>query len=86
MIANDNSGVESAMSQFVSDYNSLVSAMNTQEGNDSSGNPEPLFGSPTLSLLQQQILGGLNTSNPNGYLTSISNNTDTTLAGSVSIW
>jgi flagellar hook-associated protein 2 len=85
VIANDNSGVESAMSQFVSDYNSLVSAMNTQEGNDSSGNPEPLFGSPTLSLLQQQILGGLNTANPNGYLAAISNNTGTTLAGSVSI-
>jgi flagellar hook-associated protein 2 len=85
VIANDNTGVESTMTQFVSDYNSLVSAINTQEGNDSSGNPEPLYGSPTLSLLQQQILGGLNSANPNGYLTAISNNTDTTLAGSVSI-
>ena len=85
VIANDNAGVESTMNQFVSDYNSLVSAMNTQEGNDSSGNPEPLFGSPTLSLLQQQILGGLNAADPNGYLAAISNNTGTTLAGSVSI-
>jgi flagellar hook-associated protein 2 len=85
VIANDNAGVESAVSQFVSGYNSLVSAMNTQEGYDSSGNSEPLFGSPTLSLLQQQILGGLNQANPNGYLAAISNNTDTTLAGSVSI-
>jgi flagellar hook-associated protein 2 len=85
VIGNDNSGVESAVNQFVSDYNSLVSAMNTQEGNDSSGNPEPLFGSPTLSLLQQQLLGSLNEQNPNGYLTSISSTAGTTLSGSLSI-
>jgi len=85
VIANDNNGVESALSQMVSDYNALISAVNTQEGNDSSGNAEPLFGSPTLSLLQQQLLGGLNMQNPNGFLTPISANTDTTLAGSLSI-
>ncbi len=51
VIANDNSGVESTVNQFVTDYNSLISAINTQEGNTSSGTPEPLFGSPTLSLL-----------------------------------
>ena len=85
VIGNDNGGVESAVNQFVSDYNSLVSAMNTQEGNDSSGNPEPLFGSPTLSLLQQQLLGSLNEQNPNGYLTSVSSTAGTTLAGSLTI-
>ena len=72
VIANDNSGVESTVNQFVTDYNSLISAINTQEGNDSSGNAEPLFGSPTLSLLQQQLLGSLNTANPNGYLDPVS--------------
>src|SRR5208337_2863940 len=85
VIANDNTDVESTVSQMVSDYNALIKAVNTQEGNDSSGKAEPLFGSPTLSLLQQQLLGGLNTQNPNGYLTSISANTNTTLAGSLSI-
>jgi flagellar hook-associated protein 2 len=85
VIANDNTQVESTVSQFVSDYNSLISAMNTQDGNDSSGNPEPLFGSPTLSLLQQQLLSGLNAQNPNGYLESITNDTGTTLTGSMSI-
>ncbi|MGA2085324.1 MAG: flagellar filament capping protein FliD [Terracidiphilus sp.] len=85
VIGNDNTGVESTVNQMVSDYNSLISAVNTQEGNDSSGNPEPLYGSPTLSLLQQQLLGGLNTQNPNGSLDSISTNTDTTLAGSITI-
>ncbi len=84
VIANDNSGVESAVNQLVTDYNSLISAINTQEGNDSSGNPEPLFGSPTLSLLQQELLNGLNTENPNGYLDAIQNTGDT-LSGSITI-
>ena len=84
VIANDNSGVESTVNQFVTDYNSLISAINTQEGNTSSGTPEPLFGSPTLSLLQQQLLNGLNTQNPNGYLDAITNAGDT-LSGSITI-
>ena len=84
VIGNDNSDIESTVNQFVTDYNSLISAMNTQEGNDSSGNPEPLFGSPTLSLLQQQLLAGLNTENPNGYLDAIQNAGDT-LSGSIGI-
>jgi flagellar hook-associated protein 2 len=85
VIGNDNTGVESTFNTMVSDYNSLISAMNTQEGYDSSGNAEPLYGSPTLSLLQQQLLGGINATNPNGSLDSISNSTDTTLTGSISI-
>lgn len=85
VIGNDNTTVETCINSLVNDYNSLISAMNVQEGNDSSGNPEPLFGSPTLSLLQQQLLGSLNVQNPNGNLDSIATNTNTTLAGSISI-
>jgi len=85
IIGNDNTGVESTVNQFVTDYNSLMSAINTQQGNTSSGSPEPLFGSPTLSLLQQQLLGGLNTANPNGSLTQVSAAAGTTLTGSLSI-
>jgi flagellar hook-associated protein 2 len=85
VIGNDNTDVESTVNQMVTDYNSLISAINTQEGKDSSGNPEPLFGSPTLSLLQQQLMGGLNATNPNGSLASVSTNPDTTLSGSMSI-
>jgi flagellar hook-associated protein 2 len=85
IIGNDNTGVESTVNQFVSDYNALISAINTQDGNTSSGTPEPLFGSPTLTLLQQQLLGGLNTANPNGTLTPISATAGTTLSGSISI-
>ncbi len=85
VIANDNSGVETAVNQFVTDYNSLMSALNTQEGKDSSGNPEPLFGSPTLSLLQQQLFGGLNTTSPNGYLDSVTADGGVTLSGSMTV-
>jgi flagellar hook-associated protein 2 len=84
VIGNYNSGVESAVSTLVSDYNSLISAMNTQDGKDSSGNNEPLYGSPTLTLLQQDILGGINIQNPNGYLDAITKSSDA-LSGSISI-
>ena len=85
VIANDNTGVESTVNQFVTDYNSLISAINTQEGHDSSGNAEPLFGSPTLSLLQQELLGGLGKQSPDGYLDSVSSAAGATLSGSISI-
>ena len=84
IIANDNSGVESAVNTMVTDYNSLINAINAQTGNDASGNAEPLFGSPTLSLLQQQLLSSINTQNPNGYLDAIKNASDT-LSGTISI-
>jgi flagellar hook-associated protein 2 len=84
IIGNDNSSVESTINAMVNDYNALIKAINGQEGNDSSGHPEPLFGSPTLSLLQQQILGSLNLQSPSGYLDAIKNASDT-LSGTVSI-
>ncbi len=85
VIANDNAGVESTMAQMVSDYNSLISAVNAQEGLTSSGTAQPLFGSPTLSLLQQQLLNGLNMPNPNGALSSVSSTANATLSGSMTI-
>lgn len=85
VIGNDNSGVETAINTMVTDFNALIEAMNTQEGNDSSGKPEPLFGSPTLSLLQQQLLSSLNQANPSGSFGSIVTNTGTTLAGKIFI-
>ncbi len=85
VIGNDNSGVESTVNQFVTDYNSLISAINAQEGNTSSGTPEPLFGSPTLSLLQQELLTSLNTQNPNGSLDAVTNDLNPTLSGSMTI-
>jgi flagellar hook-associated protein 2 len=87
VIANYNTGVESSIGTLVTDYNSLISTMNEQEGQDVSGNNEPLYGSPTLNMLQQDIMGSINTVNPSGNLTTISaaSALDTTLSGSIVI-
>ncbi len=58
-ITNNNSSVESAVNSFVTNYNQVMSDINTQEGNDSSGNPEPLYGSPNLAMLQSQLQSAL---------------------------
>jgi flagellar hook-associated protein 2 len=85
VIANYNSGVEGTVNSLVTDYNSLISAMNVQDSLSSSNTVEPLYGSPTLSMLQQDILGGINLSNPNGYIDAVSNSASTTLSGSIAI-
>ncbi len=85
-VLNDNTSVVSSVSQFVSDYNAVVSAVNAQETNTSSGTPEPLFGTPTLTLLQEQLLGAINISSPSGYLSPLkSSQLSDTLTGSLSI-
>jgi flagellar hook-associated protein 2 len=54
-ITNDTSSVSTAVSTFVSDYNTVMKAINTQEGKDSSGNAEPLYGTSILARLQQSL-------------------------------
>jgi len=85
VIGNDNSGVETAVNTLVTDFNAVMHAIDTQQGKDSSGNPEPMFGSPTLSLLQQQLLSSVNAGNPNGYLDSVSADVGTVLSGSMTL-
>ncbi len=70
-ITNNNSDVESAVSSFVSAYSTVIGDLNTQEGNDSSGNPEPLFGSPTISTLQDQLQQALDFTQSSGAVTSL---------------
>ncbi len=84
VIGNDNTDVESTINTMVTDYNAAIKAINAQEGNDSSGNAQPLFGSPTVSLLQQQLMSSLNLQSPNGYLDAIKNAGDT-LSGTLSV-
>jgi len=85
VIGNYNSGVESTVNSLVSDYNSLISAMNAQEALTSSGTVAPLYGSPTLTMLQQDILGGINLVNPNGFIDAVSTSPTTKLSGSIAI-
>jgi flagellar hook-associated protein 2 len=58
-ITNNNSDVESALNSFVTAYNKVIGDLNTQEGKDSSGNPEPLFGNPAVATIQQQMQSAL---------------------------
>ncbi len=88
-IVNDNSSVETAFSNFVSSYNKVVGDIKTQEGNDSSGNSEPLFGNPVIAQLQSTLALALTTGAASSgidslYQLGISANNDGTLALSTS--
>lgn len=70
-ITNNTSDIETAVSNVVTAYNAVIKDINGQEGNDSSGNPEPLFGSPTLAMLQNQLSGALIGGTASGSISSI---------------
>lgn len=83
-ITNNNTDVESAVNSFVKAYNTVMTDLNAQEKNDASGNPEPLFGSPTISTLQNQLQQAIGFAQSSGAVTSlvqlgISMNNDGTL-------
>jgi flagellar hook-associated protein 2 len=85
-ITNDNSDVESAVSSFVSAYNTVVGDLNTQEGNDASGNPEPLYGNPELASIQEQLQQALSFTQPAQAVATTSSIAPTdTLSGTLSI-
>jgi len=54
-ITNNNSDVESAVSNFVTAYNKVIGDLNTQESNSSSGTAEPLFGNPAVATIQESL-------------------------------
>ncbi len=59
-ITNDTANVSTAVATFVSAYNTVIQDLNTQEGNDSSGNPEPLFGNGDVALMQEDLGSAIN--------------------------
>ena len=71
VIANDASSIESAVNQFVTDFNATIKAINTQEGKDSSGNAEPLFGTTVLAQLQQGLLSAVSSTFGSGSINSL---------------
>ncbi len=71
-ITNDNSSVETAVQTMVTAYNSVVSALKTQEGKDSTGAAEPLYGSPTLAQLQSGLSAALLGGSASGSISSLS--------------
>jgi flagellar hook-associated protein 2 len=70
-ITNNNSQVESDISGFVTAYNKVIGDLNSQEGNDSSGKAEPLFGSATLAMLQETLQQAMNFTQGSGAVTSL---------------
>ncbi len=62
VIANDTSSIETAINTFVTDFNTTMKAINAQEGKDSSGNPEPLYGTSVLAQLQEGLLSAVSSS------------------------
>jgi flagellar hook-associated protein 2 len=70
-ITNDTSAVGTALGGLVSAYNSVVATMNGQEGKDSRGNAEPLYGSPTLATLQAQVTSALLGGSASGAISSL---------------
>ena len=71
-ITNDNSSVVTAVQSLVTAYNTVASAVKTQEGKDSSGNAEPLFGDPTLALIQNTLASALSGGSASGSISNIS--------------
>ncbi len=65
-IANNNTAVETAVNGFVTAYNTALTDLNKQEGNTSTGTPEPLYGNPAVSLLQNQLQAAMNFIVPSG--------------------
>jgi flagellar hook-associated protein 2 len=70
-ITNNNTSVETAVQSFVTAYNTVAGDIKTQAGHDTSGNPEPLYGSPTMALIQTQLSQALNGGTASGTITSI---------------
>jgi flagellar hook-associated protein 2 len=62
VIDNDTSSIETAISKFVTDYNATIKGINAQEGKDSSGNPEPLYGTSVAAQIQQGLLTAISSS------------------------
>ncbi len=83
-ITNDNASIETAFSTFVGAYNTVVKDLTTQEGNDSSGKSEPLYGNTVVSQLQSSLSLALTSGSASGgvkslYHLGISVNSDGTL-------
>lgn len=80
-ITNNNTGIETAVNNFVTAYNKVIGDLNTQEGNDSSGKPEPMYGSGTLALLQEQIQQAVSFTQSSGAIRSLTQLGITTSVG-----
>jgi flagellar hook-associated protein 2 len=70
-ITNDNTDINTAVGNLVSAYNQVVKDISGQVGNDSSGNSEPLSGSPVLAQLQTALSGALFAGSASGSISNL---------------
>lgn len=70
-ITNDNSGVVTAFQTFVTAYNTVLGDLTTQEGNTSTGAPEPLYGNPIVSQLQSALSLALTSGAASGGISNL---------------
>jgi flagellar hook-associated protein 2 len=70
-IVNDNTAVESAFSTFVLAYNTVLGDLKTQEGNTSTGTPEPLYGNPIIAQIQSALSMALTTGTASGSVKNL---------------
>ena len=70
-ITNDNADINTAVGNLVSAYNQVVKDISGQVGNDSSGNPEPLSGSPVLAQLQNTLSSALFGGSASGSISNL---------------
>ena len=84
-IANDTASIVTALSSFVSAYNSLNSAISQQEGNDSTGGAQPLFGNPVIATLQEQLSSAFTAAQGSGAISLPSLGLGFTAAGQLSL-
>lgn len=70
-IANDNSTVETTFSSLVNSYNAVVKDIKGQEGTDSSGHAQPLFGNTIISQLQSTLSLALTSGKASGSIGSL---------------
>ena len=84
-ITDDTTDIATAISSFVSAYNTVVGDINTQEQSASGGASAPLLGSPLIAQLQESLTGSLFSGTASGSISNITQlglsvNTDGTLA------
>jgi len=70
-IVNNNSAVKSSFADLVAAYNVVVKDIKSQEGKDSSGNPEPLYGNDVVSQIQSSLSLALTSGAASGSIASL---------------
>jgi flagellar hook-associated protein 2 len=70
-ITDDTTDIATAISSFVSAYNTVIGDINTQEQSAAGGTSAPLLGSPLIAQLQESLTGSLFSGSASGSINNI---------------